>query len=174
MADIDVTVNVSGLDKLLDRFHKLPDKLQKKGAVRAAREAMKSVQRTAQASARMFDDPASGERIWRNVAIQNATRTGRRIGGVAMRVGIRGGARRYANTSQNRRSRRVGQEYQGPVGDKSAPGGDTYYWWYLELGTQRAKAMAFLEPALSDNAQEVTDTLAMALWRELVLAEEVF
>lgn len=116
--------------------------------------------------AQEFDDPNTKRSIYRNVAIQYSARQSRQIGGVVMRVGIRGGAKRYVNTRENRRKRRVGQEYLGG-GDKSAPGGDTFYWRFLEFGTEKMGARPFLRPALENNAQAVSDLLTMNVNRDL-------
>lgn len=166
MFDFDVKVTAS--PGLLDRMSKLPDKLQKKGAVRATRKAMRSALNAARAGARRFDNPASSEQVWKNLAIQNSPRQGRRVGGVVMRLGVRGGARQYANTKENVRKRRAGKTYKSG-GDKGNPGGDTWYWRLLELGTRRTRVQEFLVPALRNNAQVIESALADGLEREIVL-----
>lgn len=162
--DVDVSITAKG--DVIRRLSALPDKLQKKGAVRASRLAMRVALNAAKAAARGFDDPASAERIWRNVAIQNSSRQGKRIGGVVMRLGVMGGAKQYANTRQNRRQQRVGQTYK-TAGSKNNPGGDTWYWRFLELGTRRTSAQEFLVPALQQNAQLIEGLLAEYLEREI-------
>lgn len=164
--DVDVKLTVS--PTLLDRLSSLPDKLQKKGAVRASRKAMRIALNAARAAARGLDDPESAEQIWRNLAIQNSPRQGRREGGVVMRLGVRGGARQYTNTRENRRKGRVGATYR-MLGDKKNPGGDTWYWRFLELGTERMPAHGFLQAALRDNAWAVEAVLAEYLEREIEL-----
>lgn len=162
--DVDVSITAKG--DVINRLSALPDKLQRKGAVRAARLAMRVALNAAKASARGFDDPVSAERIWRNIAIQNSARAGKRIGGVVMRLGVMGGAKSYANTRQNRRQGRVGRTYK-TGGSKGNPGGDTWYWRFLELGTRRTSAQAFLVPALQENAQLIEGLLAEYLEREI-------
>lgn len=164
--DVDVKLTVS--PGLLDRLATLPDKLQKKGAVRASRKAMRVALNAARSAARNLDDPESAERIWKNVALQNSSRQGRREGGVVMRLGVRGGARSYANTRENVRKGRVGKTYK-TLGDKSNPGGDTWYWRFLELGTRRTAVREFLQPALKDNAVMIEGLLAEYLEREIEL-----
>lgn len=166
LIDFDVKVTVS--PDLLNRLSTLPDKLQKKGVVRAARKAMRVALNAAKAAARGFDDPESAERIWRNVAIQNSSRQGRQVGGVVMRLGVRGGAKQYAKTRENVRKRRVGQTYK-TLGSKDNPGGDTWYWRFLELGTRRTAAQEFLQPALRENAVMIEGLLAEYLEREIEL-----
>ena len=148
----DFEVNVTGMKGLVDRMSKLPDKLQRKGARAAARKAMNLVRNAARATARTLDDPASPTRIWRNIATQESARGGRRIGGVVMRVGVRGGA----SYSEAKASTSAGN-----------PGGYTWYWRFLELGTRDIPRSPFLLPAMENQAQAVTDKLSQELWREL-------
>lgn len=165
----DVSVEITGAADVISRLSKLPDKLQKKGAVRASRAAMRIAVNAAKANSRKLDDKQSPERIWRNIAPQNATRKGRQVGGVVIRVGVRGGAQKYANTKENRRKGRVGKKYK-TGGDKSNPGGDTWYWRFLEFGTAKMAAQPFLLPALANNAAAIEAKLATELDREIGLA----
>jgi HK97 gp10 family phage protein len=162
----DVEIKITGASDLLARLSALPDKLQKKGAVRASRKAMRVGLNAARATARDFDDPESAEQIWRNIAIQNSARQGRREGGVVMRLGVMGGARAYEDTRENRRKGRVGATYK-TGGSKGNPGGDTWYWRLLEFGTRNMDAQEFLLPAVMDNAQAIEGLLAEYLEREI-------
>lgn len=162
--DVDVTITSKG--DVINRLSQLPDKLQKKGAVRASRLAMRVALNAAKAAARGFDDPQSAERIWRNVVIQNSARQGKRVGGVVMRLGVMGGAKQYGDTRENRRKGRVGQTYK-TLGSKNNPGGDTWYWRFLELDPRRTRAQPFLVPALEQNAQLIEGLLAQYLEREI-------
>ncbi|HOW93278.1 MAG TPA: HK97 gp10 family phage protein [Mycolicibacterium fallax] len=164
----DADVKITGAPDLLNRLSALPDKLQKKGAVRASRKAMRVALNAAKATARQFDVEESAERIWRNIAIQNASRQGRREGGVVMRLGVMGGARAYANTRENRRKGRVGGTYR-VGGSKNNPGGDTWYWRFLELGRTGMAKQEFLVPAVMENAQMIEGLLAEYLEREIEL-----
>lgn len=148
----DVEVKVSSAKDLVDRMSALPDKLQKKGAVAAARKAMKLVVNSARAEARQLDSPESPNRIWKNIVSQNSPRGGKRIGGVVMRVGVRGGAQ-------------FSEEQAAKAKDN--PGGYTWYWRYLEHGTRYIVKDAFLLPALERNAQAVTDKLGDELEAEI-------
>ena len=166
--NFDVDVKFTASAGLLDRLATLPDKLQKKGAVRASRAAMKVALNAARAAARALDDPDTPERIWKNLAVQNSPRQGRRVGGVVMRLDVRGGARQYADTRENRRKGRVGHSH-ATGGDKGNPGGDTWYWRFLELGTRGIDPKPFLIPALEDNAGAIETLLADSLEREIQL-----
>jgi len=148
----DFEVNVTGLEGLVDRISKLPDKLQKKGARSAARKAMNLVRDAARANSRGFDRKESTETVWKNIITQGSARGDRRIGGVNMRVGVRGGAQ----YSEARASQAA-----------SNPGGYTWYWRFLELQTEGLPRQEFLLPAMESRAQAVTDKLGVELSREI-------
>jgi HK97 gp10 family phage protein len=40
---------------------------------------------------------------------------------------------------------------------KGNPGGDTFYWRFLEFGTEHSEAKPFLRRALEDNSQKATN-----------------
>lgn len=145
---MDFGLKITASPGLLDRLSTLPDKLQRKGAVAAARAAMKLVVNSARAEARNLDDPETREIISKNIISQNSPRTGRRIGGVAMRVGVRGGAA-YSKTREQTSS--------------TNPGGYTWYWRFLELGAETVQRQEFLLPALERNAAAVEAKLASEL-----------
>lgn len=170
--NFDVAVNLSDSRQVVDRLSTLVDKVQKKAATKSARTAMQIVRKAAIRNAMQLDDPKTPERIWRNIVVQAAPRLGKRNGGVAMRVGVRGGARQYGNTRENRRKGRVGATY-ATAGDKTNPGGDTWYWRLVEFGTAKTRARPFLTPALSANVQTVTDAVIGNMGKEIdkILAE---
>ena len=60
---------------------------------------MAIVRDEARRNAKKLDDKDSPNAIWKNIRVQEATRSGRRIGGVVMRVGVAGGARLRAEES---------------------------------------------------------------------------
>lgn len=74
-------------------------------------------------------------------------------------VGVRGGARRYANTKRNVRKGRAGKEY--------TTAGNTYYWRFKEFGTEKMPAEPFLRPAFESQKENalavITDTLAKGI-----------
>lgn len=134
----DVKVNVHGAEQLLANLKSLGPKVQRKHARRAARRAMKVVMDDARSAAKAFDDPASPRKIWKEIVTVESSRQSKRAGGVVMRVGVRGGARKGAS--------------------------DVFYWRFLELGTEKMRARPFLRPALEQNSQDVYDKLAAELW----------
>ena len=145
---------IEGLDDVTAKMRELSNpKKQKNAATRSARKAMAVVRKAAVANAKALDDSNSPERIWKNIQVK-ASKT--RQGLVIMRVGVRGGAMSYANTKENVRKGKIGKKYLTP-GDKTNPGGDTWYWRLLETGTSKMAARPFMRPALNNNLDTVQD-----------------
>ena len=143
---------IEGLDDVTAKMRQLSNpRKQKNAATRSARKAMAVVRKAAVANAKALDDSNSPERIWKNIQVK-ASKT--KQGFVLMKVGVRGGAMSYANTTANRRQNRVGQTY-ATAGSKENPGGDTFYFRFVEVGTSRSAAKPFLRPALNNNMEAV-------------------
>lgn len=165
MAD-DLTFELKGLDDIIDRLSRFAPKLQKKALRTAVRKGANVIRDAAIAGAERIDDPFTQEAIYKNVQVQYSSRGSKRSGGVMMRVGVRGGARQYTDTVKNRRAGRVGKTYK-TLGDKSNPGGDTWYWRFLEFGTSRSRARPFLRPAFNRNRDKALTIIATDLDREI-------
>lgn len=163
---MELQFEIHGAHQIIDRLSKITPKLQQATGRRSARRAMAIVRAAARSRVKALDDPGSPERIWKNVYLQQSRRQSAAVGGVVMRVGILGGARNYGNTKANRRAGKVGQSY-ATGGDKGNPGGDTWYWRFLELGTRKMDPRPFLLPALAENAQAVMNTLTSEMNDEL-------
>lgn len=149
-----VDLNIQGLDQAVDKIRTLAPKLQKKGLRSAARKAMGIVRKAAQDKA-----PVRSGNLKKNIVTRVNTRRSKEEGGVVMQVGIRGGARQYKDTKENRRSGRVGKSYEGA--------GNAFYWRFSEFGTQKQPAAPFMRPALANNVEPVTDTFARELSSEI-------
>jgi len=154
MAD-GVDFELTGLDNLLGTLDTVTYDMKRKGGRFALRKAAQVVQKQAQANARRLDDPATEEDIAENIAVRWSGRTFKRTGNLMFRIGVRGGARSYANTRANVRAGRAGQTYQ-TGGDKTNPGGDTWYWRLLEFGTENMAARPFMRPAATQAADAAT------------------
>lgn len=161
MAD-GVEVKIEGLKPVLDKMHGLTPRLRAKGARSAMRKAANIVRDAALANARRINDAATAEDISKNIAVRFSSRTLKRSGDLLFRVGVQGGAKQYSNTKDNVRKRRAGKTYK-TGGDKSNPGGDTFYWRFVEFGTSRARAHPFMQPALAQNVNSAIDTAAVEL-----------
>ena len=141
---------MTGLDEVIEKIRLLgkPKKV-KNAATRSARKAMNIVKKAAIQNAKGLDDKDSSNRIWKNI-ITKPSKT--KDGFVMMKVGVKGGARKYPNTAPNRRKGVVGQTYETGGSSKNA-GGDTWYWRFLEFGSATNNAKPFLRPALNSNIQ---------------------
>lgn len=155
MAD-ELTFSLIGVKGLLDRLSKLQSEIQKKGARRATRKAMLPVREAAKKEAKLLDNEQTKNEIWRNVALYESPRGGKREGGIKFRVGVRGGSLSMSASKPE---------------NLSNPGGDTRYWRYIEHGAVTIDRHEWLLPALYNNIPEVTDTLIKELWSEIVKAE---
>lgn len=151
-----VTFDVQGLPELVGRLEGLNFDLKRKGGRFALRKAANLIRDRAKANARRLNNPATPTDISKNIAVRWSGRHFKRTGDLLFRVGVRGGARQYANTRANVRDGKAGQAY-ATAGDKTNPGGDTFYWRYLEFGTERMAAQPFMRPAMALNAQAAAD-----------------
>jgi len=148
-------------DRILARMRAMPKKLADKGARTAVRKGANVIAKAARANWQQLDDPATARSIAKNVAVQASSRLGKREGGVAYRVGIRGGAfSRYKDTKKNRRSGVVGQQ-------RADVGGSTWYWRFLELGTSKLAARSPMRKAMASNADRALAVIATELDNEI-------
>ena len=82
----------------------------------------------------------------------------RREGNAAgIRVGVLGGAKNYAAYGEIVTGRSA----------KGNPGGDTFYWRFLEFGTSKMRARPFMRPAMLTKQQAAFDAVAAAVDTEL-------
>lgn len=140
---------------VIDRMSSLAPKLQKKYLNAAMRAGAVIVQRAAQERARAFDDPKTPKAIWKEIVIRTNAKLGRQNQGLALQVGVLGGAKKYSNNDFNRRHRRVGRTYITP--------GNVYYWRFLEFGTSKMRAQPFMRPALESNINSSSDAITAKL-----------
>jgi HK97 gp10 family phage protein len=140
---------IQGLDEVLKKMRAMGPGLAAKGARTAMRKAANVVRDAAKANAAALDRPETPLRIADNIAVQFSAKTLKTTGDVMMRVGVRGGAKQYSNTRENRGKGRVGQKY--------ATGGSTFYWRFLEFGTSKMRARPFMRPALQENVGRATE-----------------
>lgn len=121
----------------------------------AGRRGTNVIADAARAGWRQVDREGTPNKIYENVAVQFAGRTYKRTGDIMFRVGIRGGAKQYADTKANRRAGRVGGSYKVD--------GSTFYWRFYELGTSRQPARPVMQPALFNNGQAAFAAFAQSL-----------
>lgn len=143
-----ITVRMHGLDDVQKRLKQLgSDKIAKRMARKAARQAMNIVRDAARDNAKAIDDPETSEKIWKNIATQGGKTRNRSE--IKMRVGVRGGAS-FSNKNPPKTS-----------------GGDTRHWRWIEYGKTGVPAVPFMRPALSSNINPVIERFAQVFNAEL-------
>lgn len=150
-----VQFDIQGVEALSAKLKVISDDLKFKGGRFALRKAANLVRDAAKKNSAKLDDPKTAANIEKNIAVRWSNRTFKRTGNLVFRVGVLGGARSYANTTQNRRQRRVGKTYLTD-GASGNPGGDTFHWRFLEFGTSRSRAQPFMRRSLSENINQAT------------------
>lgn len=129
MADI-ISVRFTGTDQLSAKFRELSGEVRTKVAAPAAKDAMQIVLADAKDRASRVDDPETSNYLPANIALVERKKLGEEIGAVVVSVGVR--------------KTKAGQR-----------GGNTFYWWWVELGTEHSRARPMLRPALANNREAV-------------------
>lgn len=137
--------SLEGVEELMGKLKALENEPRRKTTRFALRKAANIVRDAAKRGAERLDDPQTAENIAENVAVRWDGRHFRRTGDLKFSVGVRGGAKGVAAA--------VG-ELRGK--GKNNPGGDTYYWRFLEFGTSKMRAQPFMRPALESNTDTAT------------------
>lgn len=173
MADT-VEFKIEGLESLLGKLEEINTDIRRKGGRAALRKAAQLVADAAKANVQKVDDPSTAENIAKNIAVRWNGRRFKQSGDLGFRVGVLGGARN---------NEKYGEITTGRSG-KANPGGDTWYWRFIEFGRGEvrprkknkkgilankekgeffgsyagpAKAQPFMRPALSENTDAATN-----------------
>lgn len=146
MAD---TFDLQGFDNAMTKLRSLPEEVRKRTGRSALRKGAQLIRDAAKQNASRLDDPETAERIAANIEERFSTKTFKRTGDLAFRVGVLGGARIP-------KSRPKGTEPGGP-------GGDTRYWAFVEFGHEHARAQPFMRPAIEQNIDGIVSTVATNL-----------
>ncbi len=152
MAD---SFQIDGLAAVQRKLEGMKVDVARKAGRAAATKAMRIVRDAAKRNAKSVDDAKTSEQIAKNIAVTG--RYDRRQNAIIAKVGVRGGARSFANTKSNVRAGRAGKSYK-TGGSSGNPGGDTWYWRLLEFGTSKMAARPFMRPALEQNVEKVVAT----------------
>lgn len=144
MADFQI----QGLDAVLKKMRALPVDVRKKGARFAGRKAANLIKDAAVQNAARIDDPATRDEIAKNIAVRFSNRTFKRTGDIMFRIGLLGGARQADENEGN-------------------PGGKTFHWRFVELGTETMPARPFMRPAATENAEAAASEFTSQLNRWL-------
>lgn len=151
----DQTFNLALKANVLNVLTQMGPKLEKKFLNKALQQGAKIVKAAAVAGAMKFTDPKDPMHVYQQIQVYTSASLGKANGGVALQVGVKGGAMIYRNNKSNRQKGRVGKSYMGP--------GNVYYWRFLEFGTSKMKAQPFMRPALANNIEPVTDAIVSGI-----------
>lgn len=152
MAEV-IEFKIDGLESLLGKFDAISYDTRRKGGRAALRKAAQLVTEAARQNAELLNDPSTSTEIAKNIALRWNNRLFKQSGDLGFRVGVLGGAKKK-NNYHTRRGRAGGTFETG--GDQSNPGGNTFYWRFLEFGTAKMAAKPFLRKALADNIEAAT------------------
>jgi HK97 gp10 family phage protein len=133
---------LEGADEILRKLKLLPQRIGNNAMRRALRKGANVIRDAARNNAKRIDDPETREQIWKNIAVYGGGRKReKQVGGVMMRVGVRGGAR-----------------FDPSAGN--LPGGNTTgHWRHVELGTSEMAAQPFLRPAGAEKASAAVSAI---------------
>lgn len=171
-----IETEIIGLDDLKTTIRVLKQDAKFKGGRFAARKAAVHIQEKVISNVSRLDDPKTPTNISKNVAVRWSNRHFKSTGNLMFRIGILGGARKYVDNRENVRKDRVGKGY-AVGGDSGNPGGDTYYWRFLEFGSSRHPAKHTVSKSLEDNVDSAIEVFAVnyrkALERAVRRAEKM-
>lgn len=125
-----ITYKLTGADALSAKFKTLSQEMQRQVVVPAGKDAMQIVLQDAISRAQRIDNPDTIPDISKNIALIEDVKYFEETGDTKISVGVK----------KSRRGRL---------------GGNTFYWWFVELGTSRSRAQPFMRNALGQNQQAV-------------------
>lgn len=145
MAD-GIEFKLTGIEQLVATMNDVQYETKRKGGRFALRKAAQVIRDQARSNAEKIDDPRSPENISLNIVERWSGRRFRRTGDLMFRVGVLGGARARTNG-----------------GSSGNPGGDTFYWRFVEFGTERGGpdrvgARPFMRPSVDQAGQRAVNT----------------
>lgn len=147
-----------GLDGLLEALKALPPAVTSKNGG-PARVALAKGARVIRDDARDRAPVGKTGDLKKNIVMKRDGNPQRSGANERYTVGVRGGAKKFANTKRNVRKGRAGKEYKTD--------GNTYYWRFKEFGTEKMPAEPFLRPAFESQKERalavITDTLAKGI-----------
>lgn len=140
----EVEVQMNGLDELKKKLEGLKYDVAKKGGRFALRKAAQVVQAQVKLNAEEIDRKETPNSIPKNIGISWSGKLNKRTGDLGFRVGVMGGSKQSENAG-------------GITVKGNAPGGSTWYWRFVEFGTEKTAANPFLVPAFKQTLQPATD-----------------
>ena len=163
------------VNAIIRKIKSLEDRFAKNATRRALRKAAAPIREEAKRKAMAFDNELTREAIYKNLAVfSGSRRRERQEGGTMVRLGVRGGSMSKTKESKKKRAKRkaAGKATLKDLGEiegkgKGNPGGDTFYWRFLEFGTSKMPAKPFLRASLEAKKDEAKKEIVSSLEREL-------
>lgn len=147
-----IEFKVEGLDPILAKMKGLAPGLLKKGLRAATRKGANVIRDQARDNAKAIDDPATKNSIPKAIVVSESGKQGKQIGGIVMRVGVRGGARLSKDPES------------------------LAHWRLVEFGSSNNEARPFMRPALSQGAAKalaaIVDALGPAIDKQIAKAKQ--
>jgi HK97 gp10 family phage protein len=153
------TVNVEGLDGLLDRLKALPKEVSGKNGG-PAKKALISGSKIIRDEARRRAPKETGLLSSNIIHYRAKLSSGK---AELIKIGVRSKKHTYANTRLNVRRGRVGETYESR--------GNAFYWYFFEFGTEKMQARPFLRPAFESKKDEALEEIAKNLRKQITLLE---
>lgn len=146
---------LKGVDELRKKLEMLRGEAVDKAIRSATGTGAKVIRESAIANVASLNDPNTPEDIGKNIVQRPTPKRYRQMGEVKIRIGVLGGAKAPKENGSIRTS-----------GKKPLPGGDTYYWRFLEFGTNKIAARPFMRPAMG-SGQAAFDAFSTKLDKRL-------
>ena len=147
--------DIKGVDALRAKLRQLAGADAQKIVRSATGAGAKVLRQAAIANVQALNDPSTPEDIGKNIVQRPTPKRYARGDEVKIRIGVLGGAQAPTGNGSIR-----------TTGKKPLPGGDTYYWRFLEFGTAKVAARPFLRPAMGQG-QAAIDAFAQQMDKRL-------
>lgn len=141
------------VDDMIAKMAMLGDNYAKNATRRALNRGAAPIRDKARQNAAKVDNDKTPEEIAKNIVIRSG-RT-RVKTDVKARVGVLGGARNMEKYGEFK------------AGGKANPGGDTWYWRFLEFGTKRTSHRPLMRAAMMSEQDTAYDNIVAAMTTEL-------
>jgi HK97 gp10 family phage protein len=129
-----ITATLVGVQELELTFKRFKDETKTKVAKSALRTAAKkTIFEQALRNVAQLNDPNTANDISKNLMLRFNSKSFRRTGNMSFSIGVRGGAKKREENQLN-------------------PGGDTFYWRFLEFGTKHVQRLEPITKAAESQA----------------------
>jgi HK97 gp10 family phage protein len=143
---------LQGVDELLGKLSSISEDAKFKGGKLSLRRAAKFIaDKAIQYQRENIDNPKTPNSIYKNIRVQFGKKRFKATGDLMFRIGVQGGA--------------ILKESSKP-----GTGGYTFYWRFIEFGTENVPARPFMRPALQNNDIKAAEIFLHEFKRSINLA----